>query len=712
MAVFLNGWMKGNWDYLWFAAVMGIVPIVLIRLMYIRWASLRNSRNMRTVSILLAATTAVVICCGWFLVQYTEQREYERTKEIMISDAPILAYELSRLGHKKIGFSTRTDDPQYLGMIGTMSDWMSLNRNLQSVYTFRKLEDGRIAFILAPATDYDRNGVIEGELESTDPIGLIYDEYIPELEEAFKGHLTFQAEVTEDQWGQSISAFVPILDASGRQEAVLGLDYAGKIFMKSVAMARLRMLGLLASILVMIDAIFAAGVYYAMERQFRQHQEELCRQAEQDTLTGLPNRSVLRERLKQSLTGQPNHAYVAAVIYLDIDRFKNVNDSLGHIVGDQLLRQVANRLAAELDEGDFLARPGGDEYMILIDKARSLDDVLKKAEAILASFEEPARAGDYELYLTASIGVSHYPIGGMDADTMIRNADTAMYFAKERGSRLHVYTEDMNAKLLERLSIENDLRKGLERNEFALFYQPKVDARSGKVMGMEALIRWNHPDQGLISPGKFIPVAEDTGLILPLGEWVLAEACRQLKSWESKGFRLLPVSVNLSSRQFQNKDLMARIRNILLEYQINPAWLELELTESCMMQTPELSNHTMYQLKKYGLSLSVDDFGTGYSSLSYLRSFPLDVLKIDRGFVKDVTVNPDNAAIVTTIISLAHNLGLKVVCEGVETKEQLEFLKARDCDVIQGYYYSPPIPPGEFEKWLEPARNNGGIQKA
>lgn len=712
MAELFYEWMNGNWDYLWFAVVMGIVPIVLIRLMYARWASLRNSRNMRTVSVFLTVATAGGICCGWFLVQNSEQWEYERTKEIMIIGAPILAYELSRLGHEKIVLSTQLDDPQYLGMIGTMKDWMRLNDQLQSVYTVRKLEDGRNAFILAPETDYDRNGIIEGDMESSDPIGLIYDEYIPELEEAFNGRLTFQAEVTEDHWGKTISAYVPILDANGQQEAVLGLDYDGKMFMKSVAMSRLWMIGLLAFIFLMMDAIFAIGVYYAMERQFRRHQEELHRQAEQDLLTGLPNRAVFCTRLTQSLTVQPNHAYTTAVMFLDLDRFKNVNDSLGHIVGDQILRQLADRLTAGLDEGDFLARPGGDEYMILIGKARNLDDVLNKAEAILSSFEEPVRVGDYELYLTTSIGVSHYPTGGRDADTMIRNADTAMYFAKERGSRLHVYTEDMNVKLLERLSIENDLRKGIERNEFVLFYQPKVDVRSGKVMGMEALIRWNHPDKGMISPGKFIPVAEDTGLILPLGEWVLAEACRQLKSWESKGFHPLPVSVNLSSRQFQNKDLMVRIRNILSEYQINPGLLELELTESCMMQTPELSNHTMYQLKKFGLKLAVDDFGTGYSSLSYLRSFPLDVLKIDRGFVNDVTVNPDHAAIVTTIISLAHNLGLKVVCEGVETKEQLEFLKARNCDIIQGYYYSRPVPPEEFETWMEQARFNSGNQRA
>ncbi len=544
------------------------------------------------------------------------------------------------------------------------------------------------------------------------PIGTIYEVQFPELEEAFLGELTFQSEVTEDQWGKMISAFVPIFDSNGRQDAVLGLDFDGELFLKNVALSRLGIIGIVFFILLVLNVAFMVRVYYFEERQFRRHQEELRYQSYHDSLTGLPNIMPFNERLRQIMTELPGQSQSAAVMLLDIDRFKNVNDSLGHNIGDQLLLRFAERLSGCLDKDDFLARPGGDEFMILVHNVRSPGDVLRKAEAIHAVFDQPIVVKEYELYVTSSIGASIYPIGGIDADMMMRNAETAMYVAKERGNRLHVYTEDMNGKLLERLSLENDLRKGIERNELVLFYQPKVETRSGKLAGVEALIRWNHPEKGMIPPDKFIGVAEDTGLIVPLGEWVLAEACRQIKVWEAKGFRPKPVSVNISSRQFQNKDLIFRIQNIITEFRINPALLELELTESCIMQTPELSSHTLHLLKKKGLSIALDDFGTGYSSLSYLRSFPLDVLKIDKGFVKDVASNQDNAAIVTAIITLAHNLGLKVICEGVETKEQLDFLKDRGCDEIQGYYFSKPVPPEDLEKWLEPALDEGDSRTA
>lgn len=712
MATTWSEFIVRDWDYILFVGIMGIVLAVIIRFMYKYWLSVRDVRRIRAAAAATVLITLAAFICGWFLVQYAEKREYDRTKEIMVGSAPILAYELTKLGSTKLTLKTPETDPQYLRMIQTMVEWMRLNDQIDSVYTLRKLEDGRNVFLLGPETDYNGDGRISGELESRVPIGEIYDEHIPELEEAFRGRITFQSEVTVDQWGETISAFVPIYGDDGRQFAVLGLDFNGQLFLKNVAMSRLGMLGIIFFVLVVIYTAFVIGVYYALERQFRRHQEELRRQAYHDSLTGLPNRALFREKLIQELAGLPGDSHSAAVLYLDIDRFKNVNDSLGHIIGDHLLQRLAERLGACLNEGDLLARPGGDEYTILMRNVRSIEDVQRKAEEIIAYFEQPVCVDEYELYMTASIGASIYPTGGTDADTMIRNADTAMYFAKERGSSLHVYTEDMNGKLLERLSIENDMRKGIERGEFMLFYQPKVGTRSGKVVGMEALIRWNHPEKGFIPPGKFIPVAEDTGLIMPLGEWVLTEACRQLKLWEAKGLRPVPISVNISSRQFQKKDLTVRIRDIIAEFQINPALLELELTESCIMEMPELSNHTMYQLKKSGLSIALDDFGTGYSSLSYLQSFPLDVLKIDQSFVKDVTINPGNAAIVTTIITLAHNLGMRVICEGVETKKQLEFLKDLECDEIQGYFYSPPVPPDHFEKWLDAVIDDKGMRMA
>jgi diguanylate cyclase (GGDEF)-like protein len=708
----LNGFIQGGWDYILFAILMAAVFIGMLRFMYKYWVSMREILHMRTVLILMAFVTVAVLCGGWFLVERAEKRVYEQTKEILVGDAPILAYELTKQGHEKIGLNTSEKDPQYLQMIETMVEWMKLNRQIESIYTIRKLKDGRNAFILGPETDYNHNGYIDGDKEARVPIGTIYDEQIPELEEAFQGRLTFQSEVSEDQWGVTISAFVPIFDSAGRQEAVLGLDFDGESYVKNVALSRLDTIAIVFFVLLIFDVALLIRIYYFDERQYRRHQNELIYQATHDSLTGLPNGRLFRERLARTLAELPGQDHTAAVLVLDIDRFKSVNDSLGHRIGDELLQRFAERLCSVLDDSDFMARPGGDEFFILMSHVRSPEEVLRKVKRALDLFDQPIMVGNYELYATTSVGASLYSTGGTDADTLIRNADTAMYFAKERGNRLHMYTEDMNGMLLERLSLENDLRKGIERGELSLVYQPKVDTRSGKAVGMEALVRWNHPDRGMVSPGKFIPLAEDTGLIVPLGEWVLAEACRQLKIWEAKGLRPLPVSVNLSSVQFKKKDLIIRIRDMISQHQINPALLELELTESCLMQSPELSSHTLHLLKKAGLSIALDDFGTGYSSLSYLRSFPLDVLKIDKSFVKDVTSNPDNAAITSTIITLAHSLGLKVICEGVETKEQLDFLRGRQCDEIQGFYFSPPIPPEEFEKWLDRARDEDGILMA
>ncbi|MFC5471717.1 putative bifunctional diguanylate cyclase/phosphodiesterase [Cohnella suwonensis] len=696
----ISSFLEGNRDYMIFAGVMTIFTLIVILLVRKIWLAEMEIRRTRPVYLVVGAISVLVLFGGWFLVQYAEKREFDRTQGMLSGNAPILAYEMSSSGYGMLGLNTPPDDPDYVRLIGTMINWMKLNPQIISFYTLRKLENGRSVFILGPETDYNRDGRISGELESRVPIGEVYEEWIPELEASFLGQPTFQAKVTEDQWGQTISAFVPIMGSNGRQIDVLGLDFDGSLFLKNVAETRLRMTGVVFFLLLIMYVLFASGAYYVVERQLRRHKEELRHLAYYDALTGLPNRALFRERLQEALTNPFGSAYSAAVLHLDIKRFKNVNDSLGHAVGDRLLVQLAKRLEACLDRDDLLARPGADEFVIFLGKVSSVHEVQQKAENILSAFDQPVNVDEYELFVAPSVGIAVYPDGGTEADSLIRNSDTAMYFAKERGIDLHLYTEDMNDKLLERLSIENDMRRGIERKEFFLVYQPKIDTRSGKTVGAEALIRWNHPTKGMISPAQFIPVAEDTGLIVPLGEWVLSEACRQLKAWEAQGFRPIQVSVNLSSRQFEKKDLISRIRNIISEYRVDPACLQLELTESSVMQTPELSNHTLYQLKKSGLSIALDDFGTGYSSFSYLPHLPLDVLKIDKGFVKDVTVNPDNAAIVTAMIALAHNLGLKVICEGVETKEQLDFLKDRDCDEIQGFYYSRPLPPEEFEKWL------------
>jgi diguanylate cyclase (GGDEF)-like protein len=688
-----------EWDYSLFVVLAGACLCMLIYSFRKPWLTIGDKRGIRAAVATISAITVVVLCVGWFLVQYAEKREYERVKGILTSNAPILAYELSQQGHGGIGLNTLKDDTVYVKLMEDMVQWMRLNDQILSVYTMRKLDNGSNVFILAPETDYNRNGIIDGELETSDPIGLVYDEEIPELEEAFKGRLTFESKVTEDQWGKAISAFVPIYYADGRQEAVLGIDFNGEAFFSQIQRARLDMIGLVAFILAMFNGISYAGFYYFGKRQDVRHRKELQYIAYHDALTGLPNRVYLLEQLGYTLGALKGKPYTAAVFFIDIDRFKNVNDSLGHAIGDKLLQQLAGRLADTLEAHDLLARPGGDELIVLMRQVHSREDLVRKAEKLHAVLDRPIAVDSYELYVTASIGASMYPAGGGDADMMMRNADSAMYYAKERGIRFHIYTDDLNARLLRRLELETGLRKALGRGgEFMLYYQPKIDIHSGRAVGAEALIRWNHPDKGLVSPNEFISAAEDSGLIVPLGDWVLGEACRQLKEWESRGLPSVLISVNLSARQFQTKDLAARLQAILKEHAVHPNGLELELTESCVMQTPDLSGHTLRLLKKVGFGIALDDFGTGYSSLGYLRSFPLDVIKIDKGFVKDMVNNADNAVIVTAIIKLAHSLGMKVICEGVETKEQLDFLKEQGCDEIQGYYFSPPIPPDEFAR--------------
>ncbi len=391
-----------------------------------------------------------------------------------------------------------------------------------------------------------------------------------------------------------------------------------------------------------------------------------------------------------------------AVLLIDLDNFKNVNDSLGHHAGDQLLQQLATRLVGSLREGDTVARLGGDEFVLILVNVASEEDASVVAQKILKLDTEPCTIDGHELFVTYSIGISFYPKDGEDAETLLKNADAALYRAKKQGgNNAQFCSAEMNAKALQRLTLENNLRNALKRQEFLLHYQARVDLHSGEITGMEALVRWQHPEQGLlIPPGQFIPVAEDSGLIVPLGAWVLHTACAQNKAWQAAGFKPVCIAVNLSARQFRQQDLVELVTRILQETGLDAAYLELELTESMIMQNVEAAIATLTRLKAIGVKFSIDDFGTGYSSLSYLKRFPIDSLKIDQSFVRDISTDPDDAAITKTIISMAHDLGLRVIAEGVETQEQETFLRLHHCDEIQGYFFSKPVPAKEFEVLL------------
>jgi len=438
----------------------------------------------------------------------------------------------------------------------------------------------------------------------------------------------------------------------------------------------------------------------------RRYQERIEQQANYDTLTGLANRSLLHDRLKQAILTAATYGTRLAVAFIDLDNFKVINDSLGHHVGDELLRTMAERFRRVVREHDTVARLGGDEFVLLINGHASADSVGMLLENVLGEISRPWRSEHGELQVTSSIGVALYPNDGDDAETLLKNADSAMYRAKERGrNNYRFFTSDLNDKMKERLAIENGLRRALERNQLELLYQPRVDLATGKVIGCEALLRWLPVDGQPVDPARFIAVAEETGLIVPIGEWVLKTACAQNALWQKMGLKPFCVSVNVSSRQFRQDDFVDSIAAVLDETGLDPACLEIELTESMVMHDAEKMIQMLHAIKRLGVGIAVDDFGTGYSSLSYLKRFPVDRLKVDRSFVQDLATDPDDATIVSTIIALGHNLGLKVVAEGVETDAQVEFLRRNGCDELQGYYFGKPMPASRFLSslaWIRP----------
>jgi diguanylate cyclase (GGDEF)-like protein len=421
-------------------------------------------------------------------------------------------------------------------------------------------------------------------------------------------------------------------------------------------------------------------------------EDRLSYMAQFDALTGLPNRSMYLDRLGHTLIEAARDKLAVAVLFVDIDRFKNVNDTLGHSAGDTLLVKIAERLKSSVRLGDSIGRLSGDEFAVAVAHLAREDHAAVVAQKIVTALAAPFVIEGHSVYVSASVGISVYPSDGTEPDVLVKNADTAMYRAKQSGRNAYqFYLPQMQARATQRLRLESQLRGALDRDEYRIHYQPKINLATGLISGLEALLRWQSPDRGLVQPGEFISVLEDAGLIIPVGEWVIASVCSQIRRWQSAGAVVPPVAVNLSARQFRQQDLDAVIGRILMDSQIDPRLLEFELTESILMTDAESAVDTLRQIKARGIRLALDDFGTGYSSLSYLKRFPLDALKIDRAFIRDVTENPDDVSIVVAIISLARSLRLKVIAEGVETQEQLAFLRRHGCDEAQGYYIARPM---------------------
>ena len=467
--------------------------------------------------------------------------------------------------------------------------------------------------------------------------------------------------------------------------------------------------GLLGSI-----CLLSLGSFFMLRRLVLQSIETNRVLACYDSLTGLPNRQLFTDRLERSLVHARRHDRLVAMCVLDLDGFKRVNDSLGHSIGDRLLCHVAEQLIGGVRLSDFVgrlysdespvavSRLGGDEFTFVLTEISKAQDAGRVASRILDALRKPFVLGDHEVISTASIGIAVFPYDGEDAETLLRNAGTAMHWAKDRGhNNCQFYTESMNAAARRKLDLAHRLRRALERQEFSLHYQPLRDAGSGRLTGAEALLRWEDPELGPVSPAEFIPVAEETELIVPLGEWVLRTGCAQSQAWQAAGFRPIRLAVNLSGRQIRQPTLVDTVARVLQESGLSPAQLELEITESTIMQDDDVTIATFRELNEMGVGLALDDFGTGYSSLSYLRRFPIDRVKIDRSFVSGIPTNRDDMALAAAIIAMARSLRLNVAAEGVETREQAEFLRESGCDELQGYLFSPAVPSEQFARFLE-----------
>ena len=420
----------------------------------------------------------------------------------------------------------------------------------------------------------------------------------------------------------------------------------------------------------------------------RRAEDKLQHEAQYDSLTELPNRMVCRDRLGQALVQARRKAWGAAVLFIDLDRFKTVNDMLGHAIGDAVLRQTGQRLSRCVRAGDTVARIGGDEFAVVLAEIARADDAGAVAQKVIDAMAPPMQLEGHEVFVSVSVGIAAFPADGADGETLMKNADAAMFKAKQVGrASYQYYTAQMNERAMEKLLLENDLRRALERDEFHLYYQPKQDMKSGRIVGLEALLRWEHPRHGVMAPTQFVPLLEDSGLIVKVGDWVVRAACRQIRDWQEAGVPAVPVAVNLSAKQFLHHDLIGVIERAL-EVGIEPRLLALEITESDVMQRPEEVVAMLHQVKARGIAVAIDDFGTGYSSLAYVKRLPVDALKIDRSFVTGLPEDADDASIARAVIAMAHSLGLKVIAEGVETEAQRAFLAAQGCDQLQGYLIS------------------------
>jgi len=530
-----------------------------------------------------------------------------------------------------------------------------------------------------------------------------YDQGVQSLIAVYLTQGVEKAVQSQDELGASAYEIMDDLKlVVDREQALLSAERASAVETSDRSFLTQAILGAFA----LAVATAAGGTLVVRTRQLvlsieqrKQAEDRIRHLAYHDALTGLPNRALMQDRLGAALAQARRHNRMLALLFLDLDRFKQINDVEGHAVGDHVLQGVAERLKGIVRDADTVARVGGDEFTVLLPEISLAQDAVSVADRILQDLRQPVTVDHREFHATTSMGIAFYPDDAEEADSLLRCADIAMYRAKEQGrDNYQFHTPAMSAQLAERLTVENDLRRALERNEFVVYYQPQVDIGNQQIVGVEALVRWQHPSRGLMLPAEFIPVAEDSGLIVPLGEWVLRTACAQAKAWQEAGLPAVPLAVNLSGRQFQQRNLAAMVDRALKETSLEPSYLQLEVTESVVMHDMDFTVATLDKLKAMGIQIAIDDFGSGHSSLNYLKRLPIDLVKIDRSFVRDLPTDLSDVAIVGSVVAMTRELNLKVVAEGVETEEQLAFLKDRRCDVAQGFLFSRPVPPDTIER--------------
>ncbi|MCM3600814.1 phosphodiesterase [Robertmurraya korlensis] len=685
-----------------FVYLLAILTVVLLsRKLVIRKLSELPERFGKAPTVLFVLLSIVLLIFGYVLDSTLREKEYKEYYDMAKNMGTIFSRDLRNEGHATLYQSDADGSKEYTHILRKITEWQNHIKEVQSVYTMRMDENGQIYFVVAPATDYNKDGRIRGEMEQRVPMGTLYKEEVPELKRALKGTFTMQKKPTTDRWGYSISAFIPVTNGRGEVESVLGIDFDGDQFMERKMNERLKVIGFVGLIFIVVVLIYVLTLLSLAEKILtKKHKNELHKMAYYDELTGLPNRNYLNNLLPLMEWGEES---VVAVILFGFEGLDAIDELLGNSKCDNVYVASIRRIQTSMKEHMKLIRWSEREHLIIVKDYSTEQEIVNFAESLVKQFLIPVHVGSRDFYISPKFGISFYPNDGSDWNALVKNANLAkMHVPSENDNRVMIYNSQLLTESNEKRDIELELHHAVIAEQFEVFYQPQLSLISGKPIGMEALLRWNHPSKGIISPLKFIPLAEELKLINQIGLWVLKKACTQTVEINELYGLNLRVSVNLSSVQLQHPHLLQDIKKILIETRLEPRLLDLEITEGSLFNF-EKSSQILEDIKNLGIHISLDDFGAGYSSLSYLKKLSIHRLKIDRIFLLNIPKEEDT--LMTSIVTLGHNLNLKVLAEGAETIEQVNFLKSIECDEVQGYYFAKPLPYHEFIAYLNKQLN-------